>query len=104
MPEAGASRLRSREFLGLKRTHVTDMAALNALLEPEVESLGYRLVRVAFLGGRSDPTLQIMAERPDTRQLDLTDCEKISRKLSEKLDALEAAGRDPIDGGYRLEV
>ena len=63
------------------------MAALNALLEPEVESLGYRLVRVAFLGGRSDPTLQIMAERPDTRQLDLTDCEKISRKLSEKLDA-----------------
>ena len=80
------------------------MAALNALLEPEVESLGYRLVRVALLGGRSDPTLQIMAERPDTRQLDLTDCEKISRKLSEKLDALEAAGRDPVDGGYRLEV
>ena len=80
------------------------MAALNALLEPEVESLGYRLVRVAFLGGRSDPTLQVMAERPDTRQLALTDCEKISRKLSEKLDALEAEGRDPIDGGYRLEV
>ena len=47
------------------------MAALNALLEPEVESLGYRLVRVALLGGRSDPTLQVMAERPDTRQLDL---------------------------------
>ena len=80
------------------------MAALNALLEPEVESLGYRLVRVAFLGGRSDPTLQVMAERPDTRQLDLTDCEKISRKLSEKLDALEAEGRDPVEGGYRLEV
>ena len=80
------------------------MAALNALLEPEVEGLGYRLVRVAFLGGRSDPTLQVMAERPDTRQLDLTDCEKISRKLSEKLDALEAEGRDAIEGGYRLEV
>jgi ribosome maturation factor RimP len=80
------------------------MAALNALLEPEVESLGYRLVRVALLGGRSDPTLQIMAERPDTRQLDLSDCETISRKLSEKLDALEAEGRDPVEGGYRLEV
>ena len=80
------------------------MAALNALLEPEVESLGYRLVRVALLGGRSDPTLQVMAERPDTRQLDLTDCETISRKLSEKLDALEAEGRDPVEGGYRLEV
>src|SRR5829696_9736572 len=80
------------------------MAALNALLEPEVESLGYRLVRVAFVGGRSDPTLQVMAERPDTRQLDLTDCETISRKLSERLDALEAEGRDPVEGGYRLEV
>jgi ribosome maturation factor RimP len=83
---------------------MTDIAALNAFLEPEVESLGYRLVRVAFLGGRSDPTLQIMAEKPSTRQLDLSDCEIISRKLSEKLDALEAEGRDPIEGGYRLEV
>jgi ribosome maturation factor RimP len=83
---------------------MTDTAALNALLEPEVESLGYRLVRVALLGGTSDPTLQIMAENPTTRQLDLSDCEKISRKLSETLDALEAEGRDPIEGGYRLEV
>jgi ribosome maturation factor RimP len=83
---------------------VTDVAALNALLEPEVESLGYRLVRVALIGGKSDPTLQVMAEKPSTRQLDLSDCEIISRKLSEKLDALEAEGRDPIEGGYRLEV
>ena len=83
---------------------MTDVAALNALLEPEVENLGYRLVRVALVGGRSDPTLQIMAENPSTRQLDLSDCEKISRRISEKLDALEAEGRDPIEGGYRLEV
>ena len=78
---------------------MTDIAALNALLEPEVEGLGYRLVRVAFVGGRSDPTLQVMAERPDTRQLDLGDCEKISRRLSDVLDE-----KDPIEGGYRLEV
>jgi ribosome maturation factor RimP len=83
---------------------VTDTAALNALLEPEVESLGYRLVRVAFLGGRSDPTLQIMAEKPDTRQLDLSDCETISRRLSEVLDEREAQGRTIVEGGYRLEV
>ncbi|GAA4748325.1 ribosome maturation factor RimP [Sphingomonas daechungensis] len=83
---------------------MADIAALNRLLEPEVESLGYRLVRVAFLGGKSDPTLQVMAEKPSTRQLDLSDCEVISRKLSETLDALEADGRDPIEGGYRLEV
>ena len=83
---------------------MTDVAALNALLEPEVEGLGYRLVRIALIGGKSDPTLQVMAEKPSTRQLDLSDCEVISRKLSEKLDALEAQGRDPIEGGYRLEV
>jgi ribosome maturation factor RimP len=83
---------------------MTDTAALTALLEPEVESLGYRLVRVAFVGGRSDPTLQVMAENPATRQLDLGDCEKISRRLSDRLDALEAEGHDPIEGGYRLEV
>ena len=83
---------------------MADTAALTKLIEPEVESLGYRLVRVAMTGGRTDPTLQVMAENPATRQLDLSDCEVISRKLSEKLDAMEAEGRDPIEGGYRLEV
>jgi ribosome maturation factor RimP len=83
---------------------VTDIAALNRLLEPEVESLGYRLVRVAFVGGRSDPTLQVMAERPDTRQLDLSDCETISRRLSDVLDQAEEQGRASIEGSYRLEV
>ena len=77
---------------------------LTKLIEPEVEALGYRLVRVAMIGGTSDPTLQVMAESPETRQLKLEDCERISRRLSEVLDALENEGRDPIDGSYRLEV
>jgi len=78
---------------------VTDIAAVAKQIEPEVKSLGYDLVRVAMIGGTSDPTLQVMAERPDTRQLDLSDCEAISRRLSEWLDA-----NDPIEGSYRLEV
>jgi ribosome maturation factor RimP len=78
---------------------MTDVAGLAKQIEPEVKSLGYELVRVAIIGGASDPTLQVMAERPDTRQLDLADCEKISRRLSDWLDA-----NDPIEGGYRLEV
>jgi ribosome maturation factor RimP len=49
---------------------VTDVAAIAKQIEPEVKSLGYELVRVAMIGGTSDPTLQVMAERPDTRQLD----------------------------------
>ncbi len=83
---------------------MADTKAVTRLIEPEVRSLGYDLVRVSFVGGKSDPTLQVMAERPDTRQLDLGDCERISRRLSEKLDALEAEGADPIEGSYRLEV
>ncbi len=83
---------------------MTDTAAIARLIEPAVKELGFDLVRVAMVGGTSDPTLQVMAERPDTRQLDLDDCQSISRKLSELLDAEEAAGRDPIEGGYRLEV
>ena len=83
---------------------MADIGELTRLIEPEVKNLGYELVRVAMVGGRSDPTLQIMAERPDTRQLDLGDCEIISRKLSDVLDSLEAKGSDPIEGSYRLEV
>jgi len=78
---------------------VADIDGLERMIEPEVKSLGYDLVRVAMVGGTSDPTLQIMAERPDTRQLALSDCERISRRLSEVLDLC-----DPIDGSYRLEV
>ena len=75
------------------------MNTIARLIEPEVESLGYDLVRVAMIGGTSDPTLQVMAERADTRQLQLGDCEIISRRLSELLDL-----SDPIEGSYRLEV
>jgi ribosome maturation factor RimP len=78
---------------------VTDLATIAKQIEPEVKSLGYDLVRVAMIGGSSDPTLQVMAERPDTRQLDLGDCETISRRLSDWLDS-----NDPIEGSYRLEV
>src|SRR6476660_8544059 len=52
-----------------------------------------------MIGGTSDPTLQVMAERPETRQLDLADCDRISRRLSDVLDTA-----DPIEGSYRLEV
>jgi len=78
---------------------VADIAGLERLIGPEVKHLGYDLVRLAMIGGASDPTLQVMAERPDTRQLDLSDCERISRRLSEVLDLA-----DPIAGSYRLEV
>lgn len=83
---------------------MTDTAAITKLIEPAVKAQGLALVRVTMIGGTSDPTLQVMAERPDTRQLTLGDCETLSRALSDIIDTEEEAGRDPIEGGYRLEV
>jgi len=83
---------------------MADAASLEKLIAPEVEAEGLALVRVKMTGGASDPTLQVMAERSDTRQLSLEDCARLSRRISERLDALEAEGRDPIDHAYRLEV
>jgi ribosome maturation factor RimP len=78
---------------------MADIAALTRLIEPEAKALGLSLVRVKMFGGKSDPTLQVMAERPDTRQLTIDDCAELSRRISDRFD--EA---DPIEEAYRLEV
>ncbi|MEA3009678.1 MAG: ribosome maturation factor RimP [Sphingomonadales bacterium] len=83
---------------------MADIAEVTRLIEPAAQAEGLALVRVKMVGGTSDPTLQVMAERPDTRQLTLEDCARLSRRLSELLDEAEAAGRDPIPHAYRLEV
>lgn len=82
---------------------MADIAVLTALIEPEAKALGFDVVRVIMFGG-DEPTLQVMAERPATRQLTIDDCANLSRRISERLDALEEAGKDPIDHAYRLEV
>ncbi len=78
---------------------MTDIDALTRLIEPEATALGLSLVRVRMQGGQSDPTLQIMAERPDTRQLTIEDCSALSHRVSDVLDTA-----DPIEDAYRLEV
>ena len=83
---------------------MADIALLTQLIEPEARALGFDLVRVKMIGGKSDPTLQIMAERPETGQLTIDDCADLSRRVSDAFDVLEAEGRDPIPDAYRLEV
>jgi ribosome maturation factor RimP len=78
---------------------MADIAALTRLIEPHATAMGLSLVRVAMFGGTSDPTLQVMAERPDTRQLVIEDCAELSRRISDMLDE-----EDPIVEAYRLEV
>ena len=76
---------------------LTAMSHLEPIIAPMVEAAGYRLVRLRLMGGKTK-TLQVMAERPDG-QMDVEDCAKLSRALSEFLDA-----EDPIEGEYNLEV
>lgn len=78
---------------------MADIAKLTALIAPEATALGFDLVRVKLFGGAGDITLQVMAERPDTRQLTIDDCADLSRRISDVLDA-----EDPIESEYRLEV
>jgi ribosome maturation factor RimP len=75
-----------------------DLVALTALIEPEAIALGLDLVRVKWIKG-DEPTLQVMAERPDTRQLVIDDCAALSHRISDRFDEL-----DPIEEAYRLEV
>ncbi len=72
-------------------------ARIAHIVEPTVEGLGYRLVRVK-LSAMNGATLQIMAERPDG-SMTVDDCERLSRDLSPALDV-----EDPIDRDYHLEV
>jgi ribosome maturation factor RimP len=78
---------------------MADIARLTQLIEPEAQALGFDLVRVRMFGGGDDLTLQVMAERPYTRQLTIDDCANLSRRISDKFDEI-----DPIEDAYRLEV
>ena len=72
-------------------------ARVAAIVEPVLEGLGYRLVRVR-VSGTDGCTVQVMAERPDG-SMTIEDCETCSRTLSPVLDA-----NDPVDRAYRLEL
>lgn len=68
------------------------------LIEPMTNFHGAELVRVKIIGSLSKPTIQIMAERPDST-MDLTLCETLSREYSLILDV-----EDIIQSEYTLEV
>ncbi len=72
-------------------------ARIAAIVEPVVNAMDARLVRVR-LSGQNGLTLQVMAERNDGT-MTVEDCEALSRALSPVLDV-----EDPIDKAYHLEI
>ncbi len=75
-----------------------DTNEIARIIEPALEAMGYRLVRVALTGVKR-PTLQVMAERADEAAMTVEDCAGISRSVSALLDVA-----DPIAGAYMLEI
>lgn len=75
-----------------------DTNEIARIIEPSLEAMGYRLVRVALTGAKR-PTLQVMAERADAAPMSVADCAEISRSISALLDVA-----DPIADAYMLEV
>ncbi len=93
---------RARFFLCLE--DMSDLIAKAAIdrriaeiAQPVIESLGYELVRVRLMSGKTS-VLQIMAEKPEGG-IEVDDCAKISTELSAVLDV-----EDPIADVYSLEV
>lgn len=70
---------------------------LAGILTPVIEGLGYELVRVRLMSGKSK-TLQIMADKPDGG-IEVDDCAKISTAVSAVMDV-----EDPLEDAYTLEV
>lgn len=71
---------------------------LEDMLEPVVDGMGYELVRVLTIGAKN-PTLQVMIDRKDGKEVTVDDCAAVSRRLSDVLDE-----KDPIESQYSLEV
>ncbi|SFC78650.1 ribosome maturation factor RimP [Tropicimonas isoalkanivorans] len=70
---------------------------LAEILTPVIEGMGYELVRIRLMSGKTK-TLQIMAEKPDGG-IEVDDCAEISTAASAVLDV-----EDPIEDNYTLEV
>lgn len=83
---------------------MTDLIAKTAIdrrladiVGPVIEGLGFELVRIRLMGGRTR-ILQIMADRPDGG-IEVDDCAAISTAVSAVMDV-----EDPIEENYVLEV
>ena len=83
---------------------MANIARLAEVIEPEAKALGFELVRVKLSGSGDERTLQVMAEDPTTGQLVVDQCMELSRRISDRIDAIEEAGEELVRGAYNLEV
>lgn len=70
---------------------------LSAIVRPAIEALGYELVRLRLMGGKTR-TLQIMADKPEGG-IQIDELGEITTAVSAVLDV-----DDPLEDAYTLEV
>ena len=71
---------------------------LAEIITPVIEDLGFELVRVRYMAGTKQKTVQIMADKPEGGIV-VDDCATISTAISAIMDV-----EDPIEDEYTLEV
>ena len=74
--------------------------ALEPIVIAELDSLGFDLVELRIGGSKGRPILDVRIDRRDLGKVTVGDCEKASRALEARLDAMP----DAITGRYVLEV
>ncbi|MQY41902.1 ribosome maturation factor RimP [Epibacterium sp. SM1969] len=70
---------------------------LAEIISPVIEDLGYELVRIRLMSGKTT-ILQVMADKPEGG-IEVDDCAEISNAISASMDV-----EDPILDAYTLEV
>ena len=70
---------------------------IKSIVKPAAEDLGYELYHIEYVFEEGEKYLRIYID--NSKGISLTDCEKVSRKVSSLLDEY-----DPIEEHYILEV
>ncbi|HEV8410651.1 MAG TPA: ribosome maturation factor RimP [Gemmatimonadaceae bacterium] len=74
--------------------------ALEPIVVAELDSLGFDLVEIKVGGSKGRPILDVRIDRRDLQKVSVGDCERASRAIEARLDAMP----DAIPGRYVLEV
>ena len=84
------------------RAKTSEDRKLIEVFDPIAEAMGLDIVRIRMMGSHRPGgarRLQIMAERKSDHDINVNECARLSRAISQYIDEV-----DPIEGEYTLEV
>ena len=87
-------------FCPRKQRGINVKQTLEPIVVAELDSLGFDLVELKIGGSKGRPVLDVRIDRRDGEKVSVGDCEKASRAIEARLDAIP----DAVPGRYVLEV